>query len=251
MNDDRHLIVVPIRCLSIIKVSGEGMVLKSSKKLRWYHYLLNVDVLAAIIVVLVIVYLVWNKREKDARKEQKKKYKYYGLQDDWREEVEKSSIYKKSRDGDRTESVYNQKKVPQRRINKHEERCRDIFQSIYRVPFKSVRPKWLKNPATGRNLELDGFAPNITTPLGRGLAFEYDGIQHSQTHSHFHSHPKEFEYQYAKDSYKDKVCKEKGVLLVRIPHTIGYEDLETYIVSRLRKLGVYPAPSLFSGGMYS
>jgi hypothetical protein len=127
------------------------------------------------------------------------------------------------------------------RINKHEERCREIFEEIFETDFVSIRPDWLKNPITNRNLELDGFCENIKTPVGKGLAFEYDGAQHSKyiPGSHFHRNgPMEFVYQTKKDSWKDMTCKNKGVMLIRIPSFVPYDDMERYIKQELRKRGM-------------
>ena len=125
------------------------------------------------------------------------------------------------------------------KFNKSEERCREIFEETFGCEFKSVRPDWLKNPVTKQNLELDGFAPHIKTPIGTGLAFEYDGIQHSQYNKHFHPNgPDEFIYQTKKDSWKDLKCKENGILLIRIPHYVAYQDLERFIGQKLRRYGM-------------
>lgn len=138
------------------------------------------------------------------------------------------------------------KKKKKKKINQHEERCREIFQNILRLPFKSVRPDWLKNPATKRNLELDGFCPTIKTRMGTGLAFEYDGIQHGQYEKHFHrSGEHEFIYQTKKDSWKSEMCKRRGVMLIRIPHTVAFDDLERYIKNKLRQEGLLVDGSRF------
>ena len=122
------------------------------------------------------------------------------------------------------------------RVNKNEERCREIFEKLYRREFPTIRPDFLKNPATNRNLELDGYCPTIKTPIGMGLAFEYDGIQHSQHSPYFHgNNPYKFVYQVEKDKFKDKVCKEKGILLIRIPHFVAYNDLERFIRHKLKQ----------------
>jgi hypothetical protein len=126
-----------------------------------------------------------------------------------------------------------------RKLNQHEQRCRQIFESIFGSKFKSVRPSWLQNPVSGKNLELDGFNPYISTPIGKGLAFEYDGRQHSMYEPHFHrGGPDEFVYQTKKDAWKDFRCKEEGVLLIRIPHFVAYQDLERYIKQKLRNKGL-------------
>lgn len=126
-----------------------------------------------------------------------------------------------------------------RKLNKAEERCREIFQEIFQTQFKSVRPGWLKNPTTNKNLELDGYCPHIDTPIGQGLAFEYDGVQHSQYNKHFHKGgPEEFVYQTKKDSWKDLRCEQEGVLLIRIPHFVAFQDLERYIKQKLKRKGM-------------
>ena len=125
-----------------------------------------------------------------------------------------------------------------RKLNKHEERCREIFEGIFGVEFKSCRPEWLENPVTHKNLELDGFSPLIKTKIGKGLAFEYDGQQHARFTPRFQSHPDEFVYQCKKDSWKDLRCKEEGILLIRIPSFVAFQDLERFIKQKIRKQGL-------------
>lgn len=125
-------------------------------------------------------------------------------------------------------------------LNKNEEMCRKIFQELFGIYFNSVRPDWLKNPKTCQNLELDGFNPNVPTPLGVGLAFEYDGEQHSRFTPVYHSCVEDFVYQVWKDSLKDELCKKNGVLLIRIPYYVCPIDfyLRRFIVERLKRKGV-------------
>ena len=111
---------------------------------------------------------------------------------------------------------------------------------MFNVPFPKIRPDWLKSPATGKNLEIDGYCPDINTPIGRGLGFEYNGCQHSKYTPHFHRKgPKEFHYQLAKDDWKNAKCKELGIVLINIPHDIAPHDLERHIKYKLRKIGVF------------
>ena len=117
----------------------------------------------------------------------------------------------------------------------YEEKCRKIFQELLKKEFKSVRPDWLKNVWTYQNLELDGYNPDVVT---NGLAFEYDGVQHSRFTRLFHSCVGDFEYQVMKDSLKDEMCRDEGVLLIRIPHYIPYLDLKPFIIGRLVIEGV-------------
>ncbi len=181
----------------------------------WYRYVLNVDTISIIVITCVVIYFIWTAK--------RKKYKFAVPGVKW----EQSTAEKKK------------SKNKNQKLNKHEEECRRIFQNLFGVKFKSVRPKWLKNPSTKKNLELDGFNAAIKTNKGYGLAFEYDGQQHSKYTPHFHKKgPQEFEYQVAKDDWKNQKCKENGVVLVRIPHFVAYHDLERYITTSLRHIGI-------------
>jgi len=121
---------------------------------------------------------------------------------------------------------------------KHENKCRDIVENIFGVEFKSSRPMWLKNPLTNKNLELDMYNSTIRTRIGYGLAFEYDGKQHSVYTPIFHKSQADFLYQVKKDRFKDEMCKKMNVLLIRIPHYIHISDLESYITTRLKVEGL-------------
>ncbi len=126
------------------------------------------------------------------------------------------------------------------RVNKSEEKCRRVFENIFRRRFPSVRPEFLTNPVTNKRLELDGFCPSIPTPLGRGLAFEYDGIQHAKYKPYFHRHGRpEFVYQQKRDSWKDLKCAHEGILLIRIPHVVTPENLRPFIERELARKGVW------------
>jgi len=198
---------------------------------NWWKYLINFQVISFIIIIIVAGYFILT--------DKRKKYNYVGLGDSgwdlsrWKQLVGGTPFQKR-------------RARPKRpRFNKHEERCREIFENIFRAKFKSIRPNLLKNPVTGKNLELDGFCPHIKTPLGKGLAFEYDGAQHSKYNKHFHrAGPNEFLYQVKKDEWKDIRCKEENILLIRIPHFVAYEDLQRFITNKLRKKGVgFKTPS--------
>ncbi len=116
-----------------------------------------------------------------------------------------------------------------------EEISRSIFEKIFYSKFNKCRPAFLKNPVTGKNLELDGFCPTIRTPIGRGIAFEYDGCQHSNYIPFFHKSQQNFAYQIKKDSFKDRICKEKGIVLIRIPYFIAPTKIENYIKAQCKK----------------
>lgn len=185
--------------------------------IAWISWLFHLETLFYIFIILLVIYLIIYGKEA---------FKSITLPTISSKQIEDALIYKS--------------KKP-KKINQNEEECRKIFKKIFGVPFLSVRPDWLKNTlkTNGKNLELDGFNPTIKTPIGYGLAFEYDGIQHAEYSPYYHRKgPEEFEYQYNKDRYKDECCKNNRVMLIRIPHTVQFHDLERYITEKLIQKGV-------------
>jgi hypothetical protein len=194
-----------------------------------WDLLYNTDVIIFILVIIAVMWCVINKKLKPPVS--KFDINKFSIGD-----LLKNSGGKL---GKRWKKYHIPKTAKRKRYNKHEEKCREIFERIYHTPFESVRPDFLKNPSTGKNLELDGFCPYIVTRYGEGIAFEYDGVQHSKHTEVFHRQKGAFEYQCAKDSWKDKKCKDLGITLIRIPHFIVYDDLEEYIINILKKKEVY------------
>jgi hypothetical protein len=178
--------------------------------LKWIWTYVNLETIVIVFILVAAIYF--------AVKSKKKKYPFLGL-----------GGYKPHR--------LNRRK---KKKNKSENKCRDILERIFGVTFKNVRPDWLVNPATGERLELDCYNPDIVTPLGKGLALEYDGIQHSQYTPYFHRHgPVEFVYQTKKDSFKNLICKQKGILLIRVPYYVMPDNFEAHIRQKLKSSGVY------------
>ena len=120
------------------------------------------------------------------------------------------------------------KRIPK----KHETRCRIIMENLFRAPFVSVRPDFLKYDKTGKNLELDMFNSDLM------IALEYDGIHHRKFTEFFHKTEQDFYDQQDRDQYKEEKCKELGITLIRVPDTVKFEDLETYIKGELDKRGI-------------
>lgn len=124
------------------------------------------------------------------------------------------------------------KRIVKQKNGKHESRCREILEQIYGREFPSVRPAFLVNPKTGRRLELDCYNEELK------LALEYDGEQHAKYNKFFHPNgPGQFADQVKRDFVKDKIVKQRGISLVRVPHYIRYDDLLRYITNRLKELG--------------
>jgi len=112
---------------------------------------------------------------------------------------------------------------------KSESKCRDILEEIYPYKFPKQRLKCMEY------LELDGNCIEL------GIAYEYDGIQHSEYKPHFHRNGLiDLEKQQERDTRKDELCKMNGIYLIRIPHIYSYnkpQELKEYIYSELHKAG--------------
>lgn len=189
-----------------------------SSKWKWNWSWVNFDTMAILIIIVAVIYCLVTRN--------KKKHKFRGLgesgfdfqQANWHRPLRRKK----------------------KKLYKNEEKCREIFQGIFQRPFPSIRPDWLKSPATKKNLEIDGFCPDIETPIGKGLGFEYNGRQHSKYTPFFHRKgPQEFHYQCAKDDWKNAKCKELGIVLINIPHDVSPRDLERHIKYKLRKIGTF------------
>ncbi len=105
--------------------------------------------------------------------------------------------------------------------------CRQFLQQHYRQYFSKIRPDFLINPATGRNLELDGYNSQL------GIAFEYNGIQHYKYPNYFHKNEDIFRQQVQRDIYKREACDAAGVYLISIPYTVPHNQIAQYIESLL------------------
>ena len=128
-----------------------------------------------------------------------------------------------------TKSVKKRKSIPK----KHETRCRIILENLFKSPFISIRPDFLKYPKTGKNLELDMYNEDLK------LALEYDGVHHRKFTEFFHKTEQDFFNQQDRDQFKEERCRELGIILIRVPDTVKYDDLEEYIKNELDKKGIF------------
>jgi len=158
---------------------------------------------ARIFIIIGIVLFIWWICKK-------KNYKYKG-------------IFRYKNWGKKIQSVKKQ------RVNKTEAICRHIVETIYKRPFPSIRPNFLKSPRTGKNLELDCYNADLK------IALEYNGQQHYQFTPHFHKTKKDFYSQVHRDNWKRKKCQENGITLIEIPFWIPPDKLDEFIKTELQK----------------
>jgi hypothetical protein len=110
-----------------------------------------------------------------------------------------------------------------------EQFVRSIVERMFGVAFPSCRPGWLTNTASGRKLELDCYNESLQ------LAFEVDGGQHDRVVAHFGQTDASFAEMQARDRLKDTMCKEKGVVLVRVPDSVSSVKLQRHLLDELLK----------------
>jgi hypothetical protein len=106
---------------------------------------------------------------------------------------------------------------------------RRSIESIFGRPFPQARPEWLRNPKTGKCLELDCYNEELK------LAVEYDGAQHSMWIKRFHKSYGEFKAQQYRDIWKEEKCRVNGVTLIRVPHYIQIHSIYSYLIQELTK----------------
>ena len=123
------------------------------------------------------------------------------------------------------EEPKSQQQQPTRRGGQHayENACRKHVENLFGNKFPKTRPEWLVNPATGKRLELDMYCEALD------VALEYDGAQHEHFAPHWHGTYDVFQQQQTRDQLKDRICADRGVHLLRIPYSIPYDHLGSYI----------------------
>ena len=104
----------------------------------------------------------------------------------------------------------------------YEEVCRAYIESLFARHFLRTRPDFLRYPPTGRNLELDGYCPDVK------VAFEHQGLQHYQEVSLFKDTRVTLEERQRRDEFKRQACASEGVALIEIP--------ELHVLTRLADL---------------
>jgi len=114
-------------------------------------------------------------------------------------------------------------------VSKGEAETKSSLKRIFGKDFYTTRPNFLKNPSTGKNLELDCYNHELS------FAIEYNGRQHYEFPNGFHSTEAQFIKQVERDRFKRNACDNNGIYLLSIPWTVPHADIEQYIRDRLPK----------------
>jgi len=101
------------------------------------------------------------------------------------------------------------------KVSKGEDIVAEVFQDILQKEIqRNIRPDFLRNPESGKALELDCYDEEYK------LAVEYNGIQHYKFPSAFHKSEKQFYDQLYRDRLKKKLCDDHGVYLIPVPYWV-------------------------------
>ena len=116
-----------------------------------------------------------------------------------------------------------------RKLNKGEERCRQIFEKLFNKEFCTIRPDFLKNDCTDLNMEIDGYNDELK------LGFEYQGVQHYKHTPYFHKDIQDFNKQVYRDNLKKEMLEKNGIKVVYVPYYIEYDDIEDFVKKELKQ----------------
>lgn len=192
---------------------------------HWTHNRLKfLLVLSFLFILGYYIYINYIKKEK-TEEENEEKRELENSSNEYLNNFVKNT--KSMKNGDNL--VKKRKSIPK----KHETRCRIILENLFKSPFISIRPDFLKYPKTGKNLELDMYNEDLK------LALEYDGVHHRKFTEFFHKTEQDFFNQQDRDQFKEERCRELGIVLIRVPDTVKYDDLEEYIKNELDKKGIF------------
>lgn len=118
--------------------------------------------------------------------------------------------------------------IPPRVALERERETRRSLEALYPgQSFPKVRPRFLRNPATGRNLELDAYCDALK------LGVEHQGEHHAHFPNAFHQTQDQFIQQQQRDQLKADLCEKSGVHLIRVPHDIPIEKIQTWLATQL------------------
>ena len=111
------------------------------------------------------------------------------------------------------------------KASKGERLCKRVIERISKRSYTKVRPNFLVNPKTNRNLELDLYNDTLE------IAVEYNGIQHYEYTKRFHKTYGDFRRQQERDALKRQLCKDHGVFLIVV--TFNCSEVYNVITTRL------------------
>lgn len=113
-------------------------------------------------------------------------------------------------------------------ISKGEQICKDILNELYpNYKFTKLRPDWLKNDLTQKNLELDMYNKTLK------IAVEFNGKQHYEFIPYFHNDIETFEKQKQRDRLKEEKCNQNNIKLICVPYYLNNNEIKEFIKNNI------------------
>lgn len=113
-------------------------------------------------------------------------------------------------------------------ISKGEQICKDILNELYpNYKFTKLRPDWLKNDLTQKNLELDMYNKTLK------IAVEFNGEQHYKFIPYFHKDIETFEKQKQRDRLKEEKCNQNNIKLICVPYYLNNSEIKEFIINKI------------------
>lgn len=106
-----------------------------------------------------------------------------------------------------------------------------IAKILNEKPKKKHTFSWLKS-SKNRNMFLDAYFSKSN------IAIEYDGKQHREFIPHYHKTKEHFKQSQKRDKRKEKLCKENGIILIRI--TDEEPKTKDYLLNKLSQFTEIP-----------
>lgn len=128
-------------------------------------------------------------------------------------------------------SYRNKRKFNLPKESKGEKKCKEILERLFSKPFNKIRPDFLKNSVTGKNLEMDCYNDDLK------LCVEYSGKQHYSYIPGIHKNYESFMNQKYRDEIKKKLCQENGIKFIEVPYTIKEGEIEEFLKKELTERG--------------
>jgi hypothetical protein len=113
-------------------------------------------------------------------------------------------------------------------MNRKEAMCKEILERLFpEHEFVKIRHPKIRNPETGRALELDCYCAELK------LAVELQGYQHDKFIEFFHKTFEGFQKQQVRDLIKEGFCDIYEIELIHVPDLPKYENIEEFIIKSL------------------
>lgn len=172
-----------------------------------------------ILITILIFWLIWGG---------KYEYEFIGINDMINDQVEKLQSKKFNFNTfnipvEPNENIFEATNVI--KSNKGEDIVAEVLEQILDSSVqRNIRPNFLRNHETGKNMELDCYNEEYS------IAVEYNGVQHYKFPSVFYKTEEEFMNQVYRDRLKLQLCDESGVYLISIPYWVDmYGSEEQHI----------------------